>query len=117
MKEVYAALDSSDVIAFVTPLYFYSWSTQIKPIWDRLLPYFSPSSKVDVKGRSAVLIATAGDDDASCFDGLKKSFELACGFTKWRIAGTLLAHGVYEAGAAQSDEALLKRAFELGKSL
>lgn len=117
MKEVYAALDSSDVIAFVTPLYFYSWSTQIKPIWDRLLPYFSPSSKVDVKGRSAVLIATAGDDDASCFDGLKKSFELACGFTKWRIAGTLLAHGVYEAGAAQSDEALLKRAFELGKNL
>jgi multimeric flavodoxin WrbA len=117
MKDVYAELDRTDVIAFVTPLYFYSWSSQIKPLWDRLLPYFSPNSKVDVKGRRAVLIATAGDDDASCFDGLKKSFELSCRYIKWDIAGELLAHGLYEAGAVSSDEVLLNRAFEMGKKL
>ena len=117
MKDVYAELDGSEVIVFVTPLYFYSWSAQIKPIWDRLLPYFSPKSKIDVKGRRTVLIATAGDDDASCFDGLKKSFELACAYTKWEIAGELLAPGLYESGAAQKSEEWLKRAYEMGKNL
>jgi len=117
MKEVYAAIDKSEVIAFVTPLYFYSWSTQIKPAWDRLLPYFSASSKVDVKGRRTILIATAGEEDASCFDGLKKSFELSCNYAKWNIAGELLAAGVYELGEAAGKEELLKQAFELGKNL
>jgi len=117
MKDVYAEIDKSEVITFVTPLYFYSWSSQIKPVWDRMLPYFHPKSKVDLKGRRTVIIATAGDDDPSCFDGLKKSFELACAYAKWEIAGVLLAPGLHEAGAAQSSEEWLKRAFDMGKNL
>jgi multimeric flavodoxin WrbA len=117
MKEVYAAIDKADALVFVTPLYFYSWSTQIKPVWDRLLPYFSPNSKVDIKGRRAALIATAGDDDESCFEGLRKSFELACNYAKWEITGELLVPGVHEASAVSGNEELLKRAFEAGKNL
>jgi len=117
MREVYAELDNSDVITFVSPLYFYSWSSQIKPVWDRLLPYFHPNSKVDVKGWRTVLIATAADEDPSCFDGLKKSFEIACAYAKWEIAGELLAPGLYEAGAAQGSEEWLKRAHDMGKTL
>ncbi|MDR1885676.1 MAG: flavodoxin family protein [Synergistaceae bacterium] len=117
MKEVYAALDTSDVIVFASPLYFYSWAAQIKPIWDRLLPYFHPNSKVDVRGRVAVLLSTAGDKDAKCFGGLKKSFELACAYCGWRIAGEILAHGVYGAGEISEKGDWLKRAEDLGKKL
>jgi multimeric flavodoxin WrbA len=117
MKEVYASIDKSSVITFVTPLYFYSWPTQIKPVWDRLLPYFSPNSKVDLSGHRAVLIATAGDDDDKCFDGLRKSFELACNYAKWKIAGELLVPGVHEAKAVSSKEEILKQAFEMGENL
>ncbi|MDR2780306.1 MAG: flavodoxin family protein [Synergistaceae bacterium] len=117
MKEVYASIDESSVITFATPLYFYSWPTQIKPVWDRLLPYFSPNSKVDVSGLRAVLLATAGDNDDKCSDGLKKSFELACDYAKWQIAGELLVTGVYEATAVSSKEEVLKQAFEMGKNL
>ncbi|MDR3164269.1 MAG: flavodoxin family protein [Synergistaceae bacterium] len=117
MKEVYASIDASDVITFVAPLYFYSWPAQIKPVWDRLLPYFSPNSRMDVSGRSTVLIATAGDNDDRCFDGLKKSFELACNYAKWKIAGELLVHGVHEANAVSSREEILKQAFEMGENL
>jgi multimeric flavodoxin WrbA len=117
MKEIYAAIDKSDVMVFATPLYFYSWSSQIKSVWDRLLPYFSPNSKINVKARRVVLIASAGDNDESCFDGLKKSFELACAYAKWNIAGELLVPGVHEADAVSGNEGLLGRAFELGKSL
>ncbi|MDR1581512.1 MAG: flavodoxin family protein, partial [Synergistaceae bacterium] len=102
MKEVYASIDKSSVIAFAAPLYFYSWPAQIKPVWDRLLPYFSQNSKVDLSGCSAVLLATAGDNDDKCFDGLRKSFELACNYAKWQIAGELLVPGVHEATAVSS---------------
>jgi multimeric flavodoxin WrbA len=117
MKEVYASIDKSNVITFATPLYFYSWPTQIKPVWDRLLPYFSKNSKVDVSGRRAVLLATAGDSDDRCFDGLEKSFELACNYAKWQIAGELLVPGVHEATAVSSKEEILKQAFEMGENL
>jgi multimeric flavodoxin WrbA len=105
------------VITFAAPLYFYSWPTQIKSVWDRLLPYFSQKSKVDVSGRRVILIATAGDNDGKCFDGLKKSFELACNYAKWQIAGELLVPGVHEATAVSSKKEILKQAFEMGENL
>ena len=117
MKEVYAALDDADVIVFATPLYFYSWSAQIKVVWDRLLPYFHENSKVSIKGRKVVLLATAGDTEESCFDGLKKSFELASGYCGWEIAGTLCVPDVYPVGAIDAKADALKKAEELGKSL
>lgn len=117
MQTVYEALDDASTIVFATPLYFYSWSTQIKPVWDRLLPYFSENSKVDIRGRRAVLLATAGDDDSACFDGLKKSFELACGFCKWDIAGTICATDVYKAGEISEKGDWLQRAEALGRSM
>ncbi|MDR1966599.1 MAG: flavodoxin family protein [Synergistaceae bacterium] len=117
MKSVYSAIDLSSVIAFASPLYFYSWSAQIKPVWDRLLPYFSPNSKVDARGRRAVLISVAGDSSASCFDGLKKSFKLACDFAGWKIAGEILAYGLHAAGDASGRKEWLDKAFGLGKKL
>jgi multimeric flavodoxin WrbA len=117
MKEIYAVVDKAEAIIFASPLYFYSWSAQIKPAWDRLLPYFSKDSKVSLKGRKAILMATAGDTNASCFDGLKKSFELACEFAGIKIAAQILVPGVNEAGAIAEKTDALAEAFALGKSL
>ncbi|MDR1651076.1 MAG: flavodoxin family protein [Synergistaceae bacterium] len=117
MKEVYAHLDKSSVIVYASPLYFFSWSSQIKPLWDRMLPYSSVSTKVKMKGRRAVLIATAGDKDESSFAGLRKSFELASEYIGWKIAGELLASGLHGPDEAKERKDLLDRAFEMGKNL
>lgn len=118
MSEVYAVLDDADVIVFATPLYFFSWSTHIKPVWDRLLPYYMPNSKVDMKGRRSVLLATAGDETPECFDGLRRSFQLACNYCGWEIAGEVCAYGVYGAGEiVEKGSAWLERATEVGRNL
>lgn len=117
MKEVYAAIDDAEVIVFASPLYFYSWSAQIKPVWDRLLPYYAENSKVDVRGRRSVLLATAGDTEPGCFEGLKKSYELACGYCKWDNAGTILAYDVYTSGEIAAKGDWLAQAEQLGKKL
>jgi multimeric flavodoxin WrbA len=117
MKEVYAELDDADVIVFASPLYFYSWTAQIKQVWDRLLPYLCENSKVDLRGRRVILLATAGDGDKRCFDGLRKSFELTCSHCGLRIAGEICAHGVHGAGEISEKGGWLARAEELGRSL
>ncbi|GHV29938.1 hypothetical protein FACS1894167_09970 [Synergistales bacterium] len=117
MKEVYSALDDADVIVYATPLYFFSWPAQIKPAWDRLLPYFSKKSKVSMAGRRAVLLAAAGDDEEDVFDGLKKSFELACRYCKWDNIGEICVPDVNEAGAVSGKKEWLEKARALGKSL
>ena len=47
MDKVYPDIEAGTVIAFVSPLYFYSWSSQIKPVWDRLLPILYAGSAED----------------------------------------------------------------------
>ena len=36
MKKVYSAIADADVIVFSTPVYFYSWTSQIKAVLDRM---------------------------------------------------------------------------------
>jgi multimeric flavodoxin WrbA len=116
MADIYIAMDSADVFTFAVPLYFYSWPAQIKPVLDRMLPYYMPDSRVDLREKRAVLLATAGDESATCFDGLRKSFELSCAYCKWEIAGEILAFGVYAAGDIASGD-WLAQAEALGKNL
>ena len=118
MSEVYEAITEAQSVVFASPLYFYSWSAQIKPVWDRLLPFFSEESKAGVRGKKAVLISAAGDEGDECFSGLKESFRLACGYTKWEIAGEVCAPGMYPKDAvAGGGQKYIKEAYELGKRL
>jgi multimeric flavodoxin WrbA len=117
MVDVYRALDDTDVIVFAVPLYFYSWPTQIKPVWDRLLPYYMPDSKVDMTGRRVVLLAVAGDEAPESFEGLRKSFELASGYCKWKVAGEICATGVHDIGDIALKGDWLAQAATLGRSL
>lgn len=77
MDRVYGTLERGDLLVFVTPLYFFSWSTQIKPVWDRLIPYVGKDSPKNLRGKGTLLLATAGDDEPEVFEGLTASFRLA----------------------------------------
>ena len=118
MGEIHEAIAAADVVVLASPLYFYSWSAQIKPVWDRLLPFYGENSKIDLRGKKAVLVTAAGDDDTACFGGLRESFRLGCGYTKWEIAGEIYAPGMYPKDAvATGGRKYIEEAYELGKRL
>jgi len=75
MSQLYESIDNADVIVFATPLYWYSWSAQIKAVWDRMLPYVSDKAKTTVKGKQGVLLVTAGDEREDVFDAVLESFD------------------------------------------
>lgn len=118
MASVHEEMAKADVLVFATPLYFYSWSAQIKPVWDRLIPFFGESAAIKFAGKRAVLLAAAGDTEEDVFAGLKESFRLACGFAKWKIAGMICAPGMYpKTDMAEKGQKFLSEAYELGRSL
>lgn len=80
MDKVYRDIEEASVVAFVSPVYYFSWTTQIKPVWDRLLPYGMPNAERSVKGKKAIALSTAGDNNTVCFEGLATSFRQATAY-------------------------------------
>lgn len=118
MDKVYEDLEAADVIAFVSPLYYFSWSAQIKPVFDRLLPFGAKDAPRTLNDKKAVLIATAGDDEAEVFDGLRATYRLTVGYLGWENIGEVCAHGIYTRGEmAEKGAAWLSAAKELGGKL
>lgn len=119
MDKVYRDIEESAAVAFISPVYFYSWTAQIKPVWDRFLPFGMPSPGYSIKGgKKAILLAAAGDNEDDCFEGVVASFSRSAAWMGWDAAGMVLAAGVYDKGEMESKgAAYLKKAGELGRML
>ena len=117
MQKLYESLISADLIVFVTPLYWYSWSAQIKPVLDRLLPFMSEEATANLHGKKAVLVASAGDDRESCFDGLIFSFRQSCALLGLDPAGELLKTDLYEKGEIGKNAEVMEEIRRMGREL
>jgi len=107
-------LEKAEVIVFSTPLYWFTFSSQIKMFIDRLYLYSSGKKKLNIK--KAVLMVTAATDDINDFDGIIKSFELILNYTKWENAGILAVPNVSDPGDVKKTDGLIK-AKELGLNI
>ena len=118
MDQVYPEIEEASVIAFVSPLYFYSWTSQIKPVWDRLLPYYMPGALRTTPSKKAILLAAAGDKEESVFDGMRASFKLATNFLGWEVLGEICAPDIYSRGDIEAKGvSYIKMAQDLGLTL
>ncbi|MCE5202238.1 MAG: flavodoxin family protein [Synergistaceae bacterium] len=118
MDKVYADIEAASVIAFVSPLYFYSWSSQIKPVWDRLLPYYMPGALRTTPAKKVILLAAAGDKDEGVFEGMTAAFKNATNFLGWKVLGQICALDIYARGDMETKgQKWLEKAKELGRSL
>ena len=104
---------TADVIVFATPIYYYEMSGQMKTMLDRANPLYS----ADYDFRDVYLLSTAADNDegvdARAISGLEGWIEC---FPKARLAGTVFAGGVNDAGEIDGHLAL-EKAYEMGKSI
>ncbi len=113
MNEIYSAVRDSDVLVFVTPVYYYSVSGQLKTFLDRLNPLFSQDNRF----KDVYLIATAADTDKRAVDGAVKAVEgwVEC-FDGVRLKKVLRGTGLEAKGDAKNS-AYGDEAFEMGKNI
>ena len=116
MDSVYPLLRAADVIVFATPLHFYSWSSPIKMLVDRMY-CLAPERKHSLAGTATLLLATAADDRPAAFAGLKATYRLVADFMKWKPMGEILVAGVDGEGDIANHPRALAKAQSLGSKL
>ena len=105
---------NADTLVFVTPIYYYEMSGQMKTLLDRMNPLYSS----DYKFRNIYLMTTAAEseDDVpeKALSGLQGWIDC---FEKAELAGSLFCGGLTGPSEALNNENTLNSAYEFGRSL
>lgn len=111
--ELAARMHDADVLVFVTPVYYYSVSGQLKTILDRANPLYD----TDYAFTKAYLLATAAEDEQETVAGTEKAVQgwVDC-FPRCELVETVFAGGVNEVGEIVGHPAL-EKAYQVGKEI
>lgn len=111
--EIAQQMHDADVIVFATPIYYYEMAGQMKTLLDRANSLFGS----DYAFRDIYLLSAAAEDEEGVNSRAISGLEgwIAC-FERARLAGTMLAGGVNEAGEINGHPAL-QDAYEMGKAM
>lgn len=111
--ELAARMHDADVLVFVTPVYYYSVSGQLKTILDRANPLYD----TDYAFTKAYLLATAAENEPETVAGTEKAVQgwVDC-FPRCELVETVFAGGVNEVGEIAGHPAL-EKAYQVGKEV
>lgn len=90
MEKLNPHLLEADTVVFVTPLYYYGISAQLKTVIDR---FYAINDKLLGSGKKAMLMATSYDDYDWTMKAITLHFQTILRYLKWSDAGTLFATG------------------------
>lgn len=113
METIYPELLAADLVVFVTPLYYFGMSAQIKALIDR---FYAINGKLKGAMKKAVLIAACGDTDSWALDALNEHYYAICRYLKWEDIGKVNAVGAYTPDDLEESN-YTKEAYELGASI
>lgn len=107
-------IEKADVIVFATPLYWYSFSSQLKAAIDKMYSFIIGEKKLNIK--ESMLLVCGEENNESAFDGIITTYKLICSYQKWTDRGQLVVPGVLDKGDILSTDYLV-RAEEMGRNI
>ena len=115
MEKLYPHLLEADCVVFVTPLYYFGMTAQLKTVIDRF--YAVTGTLKNGSSKKAVLMVAAWEpSDTVSMKGLAQQYKTLVEYFGWEDIGVILAGGCGTREAvAKSD--FPKQAYQLGKSL
>lgn len=112
MNELSKQLVETELIVFVTPLYYFGMSAQIKAVIDR---FHASNAKIAGNKKAMLLAAAYGADDWT-MEGLEKMYESMLRFLAWEDAGKIMATGCPVREVLEQTD-YPQQAYEMGKNL
>ena len=94
----------ADAAVFSTPIYWYSWPSQIKCVIDKLYSFCVADKPV--AGKDCALIACCEEEDEAVLDGVRVPLERTAALLKWNMVGEGLVPGVLNAGDIDKTDGL-----------
>lgn len=104
----------SDVIVFVTPMYWFSFTAQIKNVIDKMYSFYKAGK--DITGKECLLIVCGASTDECDYEGISTTYKLMANYLKWEDKGILIVPGVSEKGDIKNTD-YLDKAEELGRNI
>lgn len=102
---------AADMIVFVTPLYYYGMSAQLKTMIDRFCAF---NSSIQRKHMKSALISAAWNADDWTFDSLLSHYKTLVCYLNYEDRGTVLGKGCGTPSMTRQSK-YMKTAYELGK--
>ena len=114
MNTLIEKVQKADVLIFVTPIYYYEMSGQLKTFLDRCNPLFVKENNF----KDVYLITTLYDSTSGKSERAKQGLEgwIEC-FSQSRFAGLLDCGGVNEPKTTAGRKDLLQKAYDLGRNV
>ena len=105
---------NADTLVFVTPIYYYEMSGQMKTLLDRMNPLYT----TDYKFRNVYILSVAAEDETMTPEKAVSGLQgwVDC-FEKAELAGSLFCGGINDTGEAAGKAEELQEAYDFGKSL
>jgi multimeric flavodoxin WrbA len=117
MQDLYPKIEAADAIVLASPVYWFTFSAQMKLCIDRCYAY-QANDWNEMRGKQYALILTYGDTDLYTSGGINaiNTFETMCRFLKAEIAG--MVYGTMsDVGDAEKQPELMEQAYKLGQKL
>lgn len=117
MQGLYPKIEAADAIVLASPVYWFTFSAQMKLCIDRCYAYQVNDWK-EMQGKQYALILTYGDSDLYTSGGINAiyTFETMCRFLNAEIAG--MVYGTMsDVGDAEKQPELMEQAYKLGQKL
>lgn len=110
-KDMLKKICDSDVLVFVTPVYYYAVSGQLKTFIDRMNPVYN----MDYKFKDIYVISTAAEDEKRTFKGISEDIKgfIDC-YEGVKLKNKLYTGGLEKGGDVKMRTDLLKKAYEMG---
>lgn len=102
----------ADAIVFTTPVYWYSFPSQLKAAIDKIFSFVVGGK--DISGKKCGLIACCEEDDVSVLDSVRLPYERMAALNKWHSVGEVLIPGVLNVGDIEKTDGC-KKAAALGE--
>ena len=103
---------SSDLV-FVTPIYYFGMSAQLKTVIDR---FYSFNSELMEKALKTMLIAAAWDSNDWTMKDISAHYETLCRYLNFKDQGQILGIGCGNVSMTKSTE-FPEQAYRLGKTI
>ena len=111
MEIIWDKVITADLIVFVTPLYYFGMSAQLKKVIDR---FYAINDLLRSKLKKVILLATCAEKESWAMDALVSHFKAICRYFQWEEAGKILAFGMSERKDIEASE-YPAMAYALGK--
>lgn len=113
MDLIYAAYREADIVVLASPLYYWSFSAQLRTAFDRLFAVAECNADYHNPQKDAVLLMAA---EGAGFEDVLRYYKSLMQHLNWHDLGQVLADGVMRVGDIQGHPAL-EQAEKLGAQI